>query len=79
LVGLCPGAGRTPALRARQLLFNKGFWSAAETDPKSPAAGIAHAGVMNRLPKTVVSTTLDGDPGWNATLVKADLAGAVAR
>src|SRR3546814_5994645 len=34
---------------------------------------------MNRLPKTVFSTTLSGDPGWNATLVKDDLAGAIAR
>lgn len=60
-------------------LFNKAFWSAAETDPNSPAAGVPHAGVMNRLPKTVFSTTLTGDPGWNATLVKKDVAGAVAR
>src|SRR5690349_18399948 len=60
-------------------LFNKGFWTAAETDPKSPAAGIAYAGTMNRLPKTVFSRTLAGDPGWNATLVKDDVAGAVAK
>jgi dihydrofolate reductase len=60
-------------------LFNKGFWSLAETDPNSPAAGIPHAATMNRLPKTVVSATLTGDPGWNATLVQGDLAGAVAR
>ncbi|GAB1580327.1 dihydrofolate reductase family protein [Phyllobacterium phragmitis] len=60
-------------------LFNKGFWSAADTDPESPAAGIPYAGIMNRLPKTVFSTTLTGDPGWNATLVKDDMAGAIAR
>jgi dihydrofolate reductase len=60
-------------------LFNKAFWSAAETDPASPAAGIAYAGTMNRLPKTVFSRTLAGDPGWNATLVGGDIAGAVAR
>src|SRR3546814_9030483 len=30
-------------------LFNKGFWGAAETDPESPAAGIAYADTMNRL------------------------------
>lgn len=59
--------------------FNKGFWSAAETDPDSPAAGFAYAEVMNRLPKTVVSRTLVGDPGWNGTVVRDDLAGAVAR
>src|SRR3546814_1436201 len=41
-------------------LFNKGFWGAAETDPESPAAGIAYADQMNRLPKTVFSTTLAG-------------------
>lgn len=60
-------------------LFNKAFWSAAETDPDSPAAGITYAGIMNRLPKTVFSRTLEGDPGWNATLVKDGIAGAVAR
>jgi dihydrofolate reductase len=60
-------------------LFNKGFWSAAETDPKSPAAGIAYAGTMNRLPKTVFSRTLAGDPGWNATLVSDDIAAAIGK
>lgn len=60
-------------------LFNKAFWTAAETDSKSPAAGIAYAGTMNRLPKTVFSTTLTGDPGWNATLVKDDVTGAIER
>jgi dihydrofolate reductase len=60
-------------------LFNKAFWSAAETDPASPAAGISYAGTMNRLPKTVFSRTLAGDPGWNGTLVKDDIAGAVAK
>ena len=45
----------------------------------SPAAGIAHAGAMNRLPKTVFSTTLHGDPGWNGTVVGGDLDQAVAR
>ncbi|MGQ9365482.1 dihydrofolate reductase family protein [Azospirillum sp. ST 5-10] len=60
-------------------LFNKGFWSAAETDPESPAAGIAYAATMNRLPKTVVSRTLSGDPGWNADLASDDLADTVAR
>lgn len=60
-------------------LFNKGFWSAAETDPSSAAAGISYAGTMNRLPKTVFSRTLSGDPGWNATLVNDDVAGAVAK
>jgi len=60
-------------------LFNKGFWSAAETDPDSPAAGISYAATMNALPKTVFSTTLQGDPGWNARLVKDDLSGAITR
>ena len=59
--------------------FNKGFWSAAETDPQSPAAGISYAATMNRLPKTVVSSTLTGDPGWNGTVAGPDLSGAVAR
>ena len=59
-------------------LFNKGFWSAADTDADSPAAGISYAGKMNRLPKTVFSRTLSGDPGWNATL-SDDVAGSVER
>jgi dihydrofolate reductase len=59
-------------------LFNKGFWSAAETDPTSPAAGISYAGTMNRLPKTVFSTTLKGDPGWNGTIAQGDVANVIA-
>ncbi|HLK26305.1 MAG TPA: dihydrofolate reductase family protein [Caulobacteraceae bacterium] len=46
--------------------FNKTFW----TDPEGPAAGAPHAAVMNGLPKTVVSTTLEGDPGWNGQIAK---------
>jgi dihydrofolate reductase len=72
--------------RARHLLygrvnfiFNKDFWQAAETDPSSPAAAMPHAATMNRLPKTVVSTTLAGDPGWNAVVLRRDLAAGVAR
>ncbi|MBR0670912.1 dihydrofolate reductase family protein [Neoroseomonas soli] len=60
-------------------LFNKGFWSVAETDPASVAAGISYAGTMNRLPKTVVSRTLTGDPGWNGRVAGPDLAAEVAR
>lgn len=60
-------------------LFNKGFWEPADSDPTSPAAAIPHADAMNRLPKTVFSRSLAGDPGWNGTLVRDDLPGAVAR
>lgn len=60
-------------------LFNKGFWSAAETDPASIAAGISYAGTMNRLPKTVVSRTLSGDPGWKGRIAGPDLAAEVVR
>lgn len=72
--------------RARHLLygrvnfiFNKGFWGAAETDPDSIAAGIPYAAQMNALPKTVVSRTLAGDPGWNGRVAGPDLAAEVAR
>jgi dihydrofolate reductase len=72
--------------RARHLLygrvnfvFNKDFWQAAETDSSSPAAAMPHAATMNRLAKTVVSTTLAGDPGWNAVVLRRDLAAGVAR
>lgn len=60
-------------------LFNKGFWSPAATDPASVAASISYAGRMNALPKTVVSRTLTGDPGWNARIAGPDLAAEVAR
>jgi dihydrofolate reductase len=63
----------------RNFLFNKTFWSAAETDPTSPAAGIAYAGTMNSLPKTVFSTTLEGDPGWNGTLARGEVASVIGR
>lgn len=59
-------------------VFNRDFWSAAKTDPQSPAAGVAYAPQMNAKPKTVFSTTLTGDPGWNGTIVRDDLPGAVA-
>lgn len=58
--------------------FNKAFWSAAETDPAAPAASISYASTMNALPKTVVSRTLAGDPGWNASLASGDLGETVA-
>lgn len=60
-------------------LFNKGFWSAAETDPNSVAAGISYAGTMNALPKTVLSRTLRGDPGWNGRIAGPDLVAEVTR
>jgi dihydrofolate reductase len=47
--------------------FNKEYWT-------SPAAvGQAETEAMNQLPKTVVSTTLSGDPGWNGMLAGSDL------
>jgi dihydrofolate reductase len=54
--------------------FNKGRWT-------SPAAAQqAQTETMNRFPKTVVSRTLSGEPGWNATLVGDDrLADAMER
>lgn len=72
--------------RARHLLygrvnfqFNKAFWSAAETDPASAAAGVSYAPKMNALPKTVVSRSLTGDPGWNGRLAGPDLVAEVGR
>jgi dihydrofolate reductase len=73
------GLGRAAHLLygRKNFLFNKGFWGEAETDPNSPAAGISYAGTMNRLPKTVFSKTLSGDPGWNGTLASPDIAATV--
>jgi dihydrofolate reductase len=59
-------------------LFNKGFWEPAATDANSPAAAIPHAATMNRLPKTVVTRTLAGDPGWNGRVARGELSSAVA-
>ena len=53
--------------------FNKGHW----TSPA--AAGQPQTETMNRLPKTVVSASLAGDPGWNATTVNGNLPAAVAK
>ena len=53
--------------------FNKGFWTSPE------AVGMPQTEAMNTLPKTVVSSTLSGDPGWNGKVVRgADLADVVA-
>lgn len=60
-------------------LFNRGFWQPAETDPASVAASISYAGTMNRIPKTVFSRTLTGEPGWNARLSGADVAETIGR
>lgn len=72
--------------RAKHLLygrvnfqFNKGFWGPAATDPGSVAASISYAETMNALPKTVLSQTLTGDPGWNGRIAGPDLAAEVAR
>ncbi|HLI65783.1 MAG TPA: dihydrofolate reductase family protein [Caulobacteraceae bacterium] len=54
-------------------LFNRDFW----LDPNGPAAAAPHAKLMNALPKTVVSTTLSGDVGWNGTVVR-DLSAVAA-
>ena len=59
--------------------FNRDFWVQAETDPQSDAAMHSYANEMNRTPKTMVSRTRAGDPGWNGTLVNSDLPGLVAR
>lgn len=53
--------------------FNKSFWTS------SAATGQAHTDTMNRLPKTVVSRTLAGDPGWNATHAKGSLTETIAK
>jgi len=53
--------------------FNKAHWTSPE------AAGQAETEAMNRLPKTVVSGSMSGDPGWNAAVVGDDLPAAVHR
>jgi dihydrofolate reductase len=53
--------------------FNKGFWTSSE------AVGMPQTEAMNALPKTVVSSALSGDPGWNGQVVRGeDLASVVA-
>ncbi len=52
--------------------FNKAYWTSPD------AAGQPQTEVMNRLPKTVVSRSLSGDPGWNAKVLSGDLSAAIA-
>lgn len=52
--------------------FNKSFWTS------SAAAGRPETEKINRLPKTVVSRSLSGDPGWNGTVASRDLGSTVA-
>lgn len=52
--------------------FNKGHWTS------QAAAAQRETATMNRLPKTVVSRTLSGDPGWNGSVVRSDLGAVVA-
>jgi dihydrofolate reductase len=50
-------------------LFKK-YWSQAHAGP--------YTNRMNSIPKLVASTTLDGPLDWNASLIKGDVAGAIA-
>lgn len=59
--------------------FNRDFWMQAQTDPDSPAAGVSYADRMNSAPKTMVSRTRTGDPGWNGVIVNDGLAEHVAK
>lgn len=56
-------------------VFNRDFWT-AEADPDDPDDQVS---IINRLPKTVVSSTLTGDPGWNAELISSDLEATIGR
>ncbi len=71
------GAGRLVFGRVN-FEFMKGFWGSAETDPESPAVGMSETPIMNRLPKTVFSTTLGRDVGWNGELAEGDPATVIA-
>jgi len=53
--------------------FNKGHWTS------QAAAGQSETAIINRLPKTVVSRTFAGDPGWNAEVTKSDLRASVTK
>ena len=50
----------------KSFTFNTDFW----LDESGPASEIAYADRMNGLPKTVLSTTLPDEPGWNATVAR---------
>jgi dihydrofolate reductase len=54
------------------------FWPTADEDPDVDENTAAFARLWRPIPKTVFSRTLV-DPGWNATVVGDDVAGAVAR
>jgi dihydrofolate reductase len=57
--------------------FNAAYWPTADTEQNGEEYR-AFARTMNRLPKAVVSDTLE-EPGWNATVVSGPLEQAVAR
>jgi dihydrofolate reductase len=49
------------------------FWPTADEDPSAPKYVVEYAQIWKKLPKVVFSTTLD-QVGWNARLVKENLA-----
>ena len=57
-------------------MFNRDFWVQALTDPDSDAAAHSYATLMKSTPKTMVSRTQTGDPGWNGVIVNDDITGA---
>lgn len=56
----------------RAFEYNSSFWPAMAENSDQPAGFREFAGVMNRLPKVVVSSTLTS-AGWNATVMSGDL------
>jgi len=55
-----------------------GFWPTADADPAAPDYIVEFAQIWKKTPKVVFSKTLE-HVGWNARLVKDDVAGEIAK
>jgi dihydrofolate reductase len=55
-----------------------GFWPTADADPGAPDYIVEFAHIWKKMPKVVFSKTLE-HVGWNARLVRDDIAGEITR
>jgi dihydrofolate reductase len=54
------------------------FWPTADEDPSAPEYIVEYARIWKKVPKVVFSNTLE-QVGWNARLVRDDVAGEIAK
>jgi dihydrofolate reductase len=54
------------------------FWPTADADPEAPDYIVEYSHIWKKMPKVVFSNTLE-QVGWNARLVRDDVAGEIAK